>query len=129
MSERIQKNPIEEELAVWAEEREVQIDLLCRYGFHKELGLSAQDYAATIPAFSVQPEEYKNRFDGQLVVEGRIPLPRQHQLANIEEWTDAGRIKNITPVPLHHGVPRVNRYWMHEKPERWGVLTRGKKII
>ena len=80
-------------------EWERQVKRLLGLGFHEELGMTEAAYRNSIPEFLPQPEEYKGRFDIPLIVETRIPLKRQHQLAGIPEYIDTDNIENLTPVP------------------------------
>lgn len=54
-------------------------------GYHKELGLTEQEYLESLPKFFTQPERYKGRFDTPLLVETRIPATR---LADLSELGD-----------------------------------------
>ena len=53
------------------------------HGYHTELGLTEEAYLASLPKFEPQPEEYRGKFDVPLLVETRIPWPRQAELAGI----------------------------------------------
>ena len=78
-----------------------QVNRLIQLGFHKELGMSKEEYRAgfTLPAGASQPESYKGRFDALLVVEPRIVLARQHARAGIKEWINTDNIQNLTKFP------------------------------
>ena len=54
-----------------------------RFGFHRALNLTEEDYLASLPRFEPQPEEYRDRFNVPLLVETRIPWEKQAQLASI----------------------------------------------
>lgn len=59
-----------------------------KLGFHKELGLSEQEYLDSLPKFGPQPENFKGRFDIPIMVETRISVKRQCELAGIEYCLD-----------------------------------------
>lgn len=65
--------------AEWQDQAQRFIEL----GFHSELGLTEEQYLATLPKFEPQPEEYRGRFDVSLLVETRIPWEKQAKLACI----------------------------------------------
>jgi len=52
-------------------------------GYHTELKIKDGEYLDSLPRFGTQPEEYKGRFDLPLIVETRIPWPKQAELAGI----------------------------------------------
>jgi hypothetical protein len=54
-------------------------------GFHRELGLTEQEYLESLPKFFTQPESYKGRFDTPLLVETRIPAARLADLSSFED--------------------------------------------
>ncbi|HSX40044.1 MAG TPA: hypothetical protein VLF68_00335 [Candidatus Saccharimonadales bacterium] len=66
--------------------------------FHAELGLSEEDYLASLPKFAEQPENFRNRFDTPVLVETRINSARQAELAglgfylgglSVADWKDS----------------------------------------
>jgi hypothetical protein len=59
------------------------IGCLTNAGFHDELGMSADEYAASLPLIEAQPPEYRGRLDVPLLVETRIPFQRQFELVGI----------------------------------------------
>lgn len=66
-----------------AAEWHCQVNRLVELGYHTELGMSAEDYAASLPKFEKQPSEYVGRLDMPMVVETRIGYVRQAELAGI----------------------------------------------
>ena len=60
-----------------------QVDQLLASGFHDELGLTADEYVASLPRFSAQPSAYAGRLDVPVLVETRIPWQRQYELTGI----------------------------------------------
>jgi hypothetical protein len=52
-------------------------------GFHKELGMSSEEYLASLPRFEPQPEKFQGRFDIPLLVETRIKPAKQAELAGL----------------------------------------------
>ncbi len=59
------------------DERARIIDAYLRAGFATALGLSAEQYAATLPAIGAIPPHYRGTFDLPLIVETRIPWREQ----------------------------------------------------
>ena len=55
-----------------------------KLGFHKELNLSKKEYLDSLPKFGPQPENFKGRFDIPVMVETRISVERQCELAGID---------------------------------------------
>jgi hypothetical protein len=83
-------------------------------GFHKLLGLSKEEYLQSLPKFTPQPEEYKGRFDLQVLVEPRIPLKDQQKRADI-----GSSISSITEMrePVKDIVQTLNApyvIWSHD---------------
>ncbi|MCU1394822.1 MAG: hypothetical protein JWM34_3250 [Ilumatobacteraceae bacterium] len=66
-----------------AEESSRLASLFVDAGFHKELGLSADDYVASLPIIEAQPAQYVARLDVPLIVETRIAWGRQYELTGI----------------------------------------------
>lgn len=62
--------------------------------FAKELGLTEEEYTATLPKFVPQPEQFKGRFDVPIIVETRVPLKRMLELAGIVTYFDVDSIKD-----------------------------------
>lgn len=85
--------------AEWANQTQRYIEL----GFHREIGLSAEDYLSSLPKFEPQPKSFTGRFDIPILVETRIAPQRQAELAglsyrlgnfNICDWEkDPGKYK------------------------------------
>ncbi len=95
-----------------------QINRFVELGYHTELGISAEDYAASLPKFEAQPAEYVGRLDMPLVVETRIGYQRQAELAGITvDPYLIGNAENTKPVSPKSATP--------EKPyagwfNKWG---------
>lgn len=53
-------------------------------GFARELGMSTDEYRASLPRFAARPPQYAGRFDVPLVIEPRIPWLRVGELAGIQ---------------------------------------------
>lgn len=66
-------------------------------GFHTELGMSVDDYVASLPQFAPQPPEYWGRLDMPIVVEARIPWERQYDLIGI--YTSPFMVHFPKPMP------------------------------
>lgn len=48
--------------------------------------MGAEDYLDSLPKFKPQPEAYKGRFDTPLLVETRIGIDRQYELAGVTNY-------------------------------------------
>ncbi|MEU9888876.1 hypothetical protein [Sphaerisporangium sp. NPDC051011] len=75
------------------------------YGFHHELGLSADRYLATLPKFPQQPEAYIGRMDVPVLVETRIPWRRQAALAGVR-LSNGMRTSKVVRLPSRHANER-----------------------
>lgn len=64
----------------------LQIEKLINLGFHAELGMTDDEYKATMPAFQPQPPRFKGRFDIPLLVDPRVSLQRQLELSKIVNY-------------------------------------------
>lgn len=67
-----------------------QVGRYVALGFPKELGLSPEDYCASLPKFEPQPESLCGRFDIPVLVETRIALSRQAELAGLQYHLGGG---------------------------------------
>lgn len=63
-----------------------QVNRYIRLGYHRELGMTAEEYRDSLPKFKSQPEAYKGRLDTPLLVETRIGIDRQFELAVFVNW-------------------------------------------
>lgn len=77
-------------------------------GFHKELGLSEENYLASLSRFEPQPEVFVGRFDIPILVETRIAPKRQAELAglnyllrglNVHDWEDDPKKYKTPKIP------------------------------
>ncbi len=68
-----------------------QTDNYLKLGFHTELGMTEQDYLNSLPKFESMPRMYVDEYLGfydPLLVETRIPVKRQLELAGISYTTE-----------------------------------------
>lgn len=79
--------------------KENQVNSLVKFGFHKLLGISLDEYKESIPEISIQPKEYNNHFDIPLVVDPRVPISEQLEISGIKARTNIENIINVTEVP------------------------------
>lgn len=70
------ETPTTKEDSLWS----AQIERLINLGFHAELGMSEDNYRASIPAFNPQPERFRGRFAIPVLVDPRVSLQRQLEL-------------------------------------------------
>jgi hypothetical protein len=78
-----------------------------RVGFHTELGLTEEEYVASLPPIGPIPEEYVGRFSVPLVVETRLGWPQQCALAgvNISGYLRVLGFNDPVPASLASTVP------------------------
>lgn len=62
--------------------------------FAQELGLTKEEYIATLPKFEPQPERFKGRFDIPVIVETRLPLKEMLEKAGIVVYFDTNGVKD-----------------------------------
>ncbi|MBI4096596.1 MAG: hypothetical protein HY425_02655 [Candidatus Levybacteria bacterium] len=106
-------------------------------GFHKELivngnkvELTVQEYLRSLPKFEPQPKEFKGRLDTPLLVETRVPIERQAQLAGInyllkeldkKDWPEDQKQYKTPDVPYStwtdEGARFMNRKIMDVRQE------------
>lgn len=83
----------------WAQATEAFIG----FGFHTELGLTADEYLETLPQFPDQPVHYRGRLDRPIVVETRIEWRRQAQLAGVRlSYTTTRSVRSSLALPQPH---------------------------
>jgi hypothetical protein len=89
-----------------AAERDRQAELYVAIGVADELGMTAEDYRASLPRFAPQPPSYAGRLDVPLLVETRVPWRR---LAALADMTVAPSARIVEPVPAEErfAVPAV----------------------
>lgn len=75
---------LEEQKKAWS----AQIDHLIQRGYHAALGMTEEEYRATMPEFTPQPTEFRGRFDIFLLVDPRLSLEVQLRLMGIENDLD-----------------------------------------
>src|SRR5258708_19137682 len=73
--------------AEWKRQAERFIEL----GFHRELGLSEKDYLDSVPRLTFL-QDLSQKFDFTVIVETRIPVERQCELAGIEYTLDSSKV-------------------------------------
>ncbi len=80
------------------------------YLFARHLGMSREEYAATLPHFLPQPEAYRGRFDIPLIVSvhPKLGIGRIARIAGITQYFDvADRTKDWKDRPNGFATPRV----------------------
>ncbi|WP_236794761.1 hypothetical protein [Amycolatopsis sp. GM8] len=78
--------------------------LYVTFGYHTELGLSAEEYLRSLPRLLPQPAAYRGRFDIPLVIETRIPWARQAALAGVRF---VARTSDYAPVDDRSRMPEI----------------------
>lgn len=107
----------------------IELDLECerqaeRYlelGFHIKLGLSREDYLASLPRFKPQPEIFRGRFDVPVLVETRIAPSRQAKLAGLAYYLGGLNVRDWESDPSGYKTP-VSPYttWMQDGNKKFG---------
>lgn len=94
----------------------LQVERLIAIGFHHEVGKKEADYRRDfmIPEGINQPPHYKGVFDTFLVVDPRVALATQSELARIRGWEEL--MIDAVNVPLNPYGVWVGRYTTH--PDR-----------
>lgn len=75
-----------------------QVDRLVAAGVPAELGLSAEDYAASLPRFSAQPAAYAGRLDAPVIIETRVEWRRLFELFGIRVSPIVAVFPPVVPV-------------------------------
>ncbi len=81
-----------------------QIENYVRLGFHTELGMSADDYRASLPRIAPQPSQYRGRLDVPLLIDPRVSWERQADLADMSR-SFSSRSHIYEPIDDRHAVP------------------------
>lgn len=106
--------------AEWERQAQKYISL----NYHKELGLSKQEYRDSLPKFSPQPEAYRDRFDIPVIVETRISPKRQCELAGIKYYLWGLPVSNWPDHPKGYKTPNTPYVaWMQN-----GNKNKGKSV-
>lgn len=96
-------------------EWEGQVKKYIRLGFHKELNLSKEEYRDSLSKFTLQPENYKGRFDIPVLVETRIPVNRQAKLAGLYYYLDGLEVRDWEYDPKGYKTPETPYVtWMQD---------------
>lgn len=100
-SEKGTETPFLDLEAEWTRQSQRFIEL----GFPTELGLSDSVYLESLPRFTSQPEQFKERFDIPVVVETRIPVIRQSKLAGVNYFLKGLEVKDWKKDPRKYKTP------------------------
>ena len=97
--------------AEWQRQAGRRIEL----GFHTEIGLSEEDYLASLPKFEPQPEAFRGRFDIPVFIETRIAPKRQAELAGLTYYLSDLNVRDWEDDPKGYKTP-ANPYatWMQD---------------
>lgn len=88
-----------------AQEWQRQANRFITLRFHQYLTLSEQDYLDSLPQFTLQPEQFKGRFDIPLLVETRIPVSQQAKRANVRYCLDGLNVLDWDEDPQGYKTP------------------------
>lgn len=77
-----------------------------KLGFHIERGLTEDAYLESLPRFSSQPEQFKGRFDIPILVETKIPVKRQCELAGVNYFLEGLDVKDWKNDPRKYETPQ-----------------------
>lgn len=96
-----------------------------KLGFHTELGLSPEDYLASLPKFEPQPESFRGRFDIPVLVETRIALFRQAELARLAYYLGGLNVRDWESDPSGYKTPdSPYTTWMQDGKTNLGRSVR-----
>lgn len=84
-----------------------QANRLIELGFHNELHLTEQAYLASLPKFEFQPKSFEGRLDTPLLVETRIPIERQAELAGIDYLLEGSERGDWPEDPQNYQTPKL----------------------
>lgn len=101
-----------------------QVNKYVKLGFHKELNLSKEEYRDSLPKFTSRPEAYKGRFDIPVLVETRITVKRQAELASLSYYLDGLRVRDWEDDPEGYRTPETPyTTWMQDGRNylKWAV--------
>lgn len=90
-------------------------------GFHVELGLSVEDYLASLPRFEPQPESFRGCFDIPVLVEIRIAPSRQAKMAGLLYFLEGITVRDWDNDPKGYKTPDVPyTTWMQDGGKNLG---------
>lgn len=96
-------------------EWERQANLFIERDFHKILKIAKGKYKDSLPRFTPQPEAYRGRFDTPILIEGRIPAPRQYELAGVKYFLGGLNVRDWEDDPQGFKTPDVPyTTWMQD---------------
>ena len=87
--------------AEWQRQGQRYIEL----GFHTELKIIESEYLASLPKFTPQPESFKERLDTPVMVETRVPIKRQYELAGIAYHLEGSDKSDWAKDPKKYKTP------------------------
>lgn len=103
-----------------------QANRYVEFKYHTELGMTPEEYLETLPKFAVQPEAFKGRFDTPLLVETRIGIYRQYELAGFRDMLKGFvlDVQNWPNDPKNYKTPE-NPYtaWVNDP-----AINRNRKV-
>ncbi len=67
--------------------------------------MTKKEYSLSLPSFTLQPVAYKNRFDIPLLVERRIPVARQCELAGVTYFLGGLNVRDWSEDPQGYKTP------------------------
>lgn len=115
--------PAQESSVLIRELTRIALDLECRrqarryveLGFPRELGLSGEDYLASLPRFEPPPESFRGRFDIPVLVETRIAPKRQAGLAGLAYYLGGLNVCDWEADPKGYKTPETPyTTWMQD---------------
>jgi len=95
-------------------ERQRQANELARF-FAEELRMTREEYIASLPQFTSQPEAFKCRFNIPVIVETRVSPKRQCELAGINPLLDTLECQDWSSDPKDYRTPDTPYVtWMND---------------
>lgn len=105
-----------------------QVETLIRLGFHAALGMTEDEYKATMPAFQPQPPAFKGRFETPLLIDPRVSIFKQLDLLGINTSLTSSELTKLSLAEKQHEGNIPYQIWMHfsKMGESKGLLDLNK---
>lgn len=96
--------------------RNAQIERLLALGFHAELGMTEEQYVASMPSLQPQPERFKGRFDLPVLVDPRVSLSKQLRMHGVRTDLTEAQLAQLSFAMLKSGNNIQEPYyiWVEE---------------
>lgn len=90
-----------------------QAKRLVSLGFHTELGMTEDEYKASMPAFQPQLPEFKGRFETPLLIDPRVSIARQLDLLGINTNLTPSELTKLSLAEKQYEGNAPYQIWVH----------------